>query len=119
LDPRAHAECKTNANAEADPNKMVEMPATSLPRESRWRIRRWQSTRSKFHVKPQQLYTPHTSRASELDMMKPSNRGTSNEEFSSTRLIPITADRTYPYTTVGKLFFTIPGQVTMSARHPF
>jgi len=36
--------------------------------------------------------------------------GTSGEQFSSSRIVPITADTAYPYSTVGKLFFTIPGQ---------
>lgn len=34
--------------------------------------------------------------------------GTLNEYFSSQPLVPITADVTYPYSTVGKLFFTTP-----------
>jgi V8-like Glu-specific endopeptidase len=36
--------------------------------------------------------------------------GTANGYFTSSRLVPVTADRIYPYRTVGKLFFTIPGQ---------
>jgi V8-like Glu-specific endopeptidase len=40
---------------------------------------------------------------------EPSNVGTSGAPFSSARLIPLSADREYPYRTVGKLFFTIPG----------
>lgn len=36
--------------------------------------------------------------------------GTRNEQFSSTQLVPLTADLSYPYRAVGKLFFTIPGQ---------
>lgn len=41
---------------------------------------------------------------------KPSfDRGTRNRHFSSTQLVPLTADLSYPYRTVGKLFFTIPG----------
>lgn len=34
--------------------------------------------------------------------------GTLNEHFSSQQLVPLTADLTYPYTTVGKLFFNTP-----------
>jgi V8-like Glu-specific endopeptidase len=30
--------------------------------------------------------------------------------FTSSRLVPVSADRTFPYSTVGKLFFTIPGE---------
>jgi V8-like Glu-specific endopeptidase len=36
--------------------------------------------------------------------------GSTGAYFTSARLVPVTADRSYPYTTVGKLFFTIPGQ---------
>ena len=34
--------------------------------------------------------------------------GSLNEQFSSQRLVPVTADLTYPYSTAGKLFFTTP-----------
>jgi len=36
--------------------------------------------------------------------------GSTGAYFTSARLVPLTADRSYPYTTVGKLFFTIPGR---------
>jgi len=35
----------------------------------------------------------------------PNNNGTFNQYFTSSRLVPLTADTTYPYRTVGKLFF--------------
>lgn len=38
------------------------------------------------------------------------DRGTLKEDFSSSRLVPMTADLVYPYRAVGKLFFTIPGE---------
>ncbi|ASQ46466.1 trypsin-like serine peptidase [Legionella clemsonensis] len=38
------------------------------------------------------------------------NRGLSGANFSSSRLVPVTADLVYPYRTVGRLFFTVPGQ---------
>ncbi|MEP7008974.1 MAG: hypothetical protein ABJC13_01480 [Acidobacteriota bacterium] len=38
------------------------------------------------------------------------NFGTLNAQFSSTRVFPDSATVAYPYLTVGKLFFTIPGQ---------
>lgn len=42
--------------------------------------------------------------------------GTLNEQFSSQQLLPLSADLSYPYTTVGKLFFTTPtGNKTCSA----
>jgi V8-like Glu-specific endopeptidase len=40
---------------------------------------------------------------------RPENYGSLNAQFSSSRLVPVTADLTYPYSAVGKLFFTIPG----------
>ncbi|HWM92663.1 MAG TPA: hypothetical protein VN493_18000 [Thermoanaerobaculia bacterium] len=36
--------------------------------------------------------------------------GNSGAYFTSSRLVPLSADRSYPYTTVGVLFFTIPGK---------
>jgi len=42
--------------------------------------------------------------------------GSLNEQFSSSQLVPLTADVVFPYTTVGKLFFTTPaGNKTCSA----
>ena len=37
---------------------------------------------------------------------KPLDAGTLEEQFSSQQLVPLSADQSYPYTTVGKLFFT-------------
>ena len=53
-----------------------------------------------------QLYKPD---AKSLSNTSPADRGTSKEEFSSSRLVPLSADLSYPYSTVGKLFFTKPG----------
>jgi V8-like Glu-specific endopeptidase len=36
--------------------------------------------------------------------------GSGGGYFTSSRLVPVSADRSYPYSTVGKLFFTIPGE---------
>ncbi|MEW6301143.1 MAG: trypsin-like serine protease [Thermodesulfobacteriota bacterium] len=57
---------------------------------------------------PLELLTP----APQLDALtpEPQNAGTLNAHFTSSRLIPLSADTSYPYRTVGKLFFTIPGQ---------
>jgi V8-like Glu-specific endopeptidase len=44
------------------------------------------------------------------------NAGSASEPFTSSRLIPLTADLAYPYRTVGKLFFSTPqGDRTCSA----
>jgi V8-like Glu-specific endopeptidase len=40
---------------------------------------------------------------------EPAN-GNANNYFTSARLVPTSADRSYPYTTVGKLFFHIPNK---------
>lgn len=41
--------------------------------------------------------------------IQPFDRGTSGYNYTSSRLIPTTADTSYPYRTIGKLFFTKPG----------
>jgi len=55
---------------------------------------------------PQEAY----SEGNAGEGIEPNDVGTFGAHFSSTRLIPLTADRQYPYRTVGKLFFTIPNQ---------
>lgn len=45
-----------------------------------------------------------------LDSIAEPSSGSGGGHFTSSRLVPVSADRTYPYTTVGKLFFTIPGE---------
>ncbi|WP_419421325.1 trypsin-like serine peptidase (plasmid) [Legionella sp. D16C41] len=60
----------------------------------------------------QQLYMPDIlSKTSNLESKVANfDRGTFNYNYTSSRLVPLTADLTYPYRAVGKLFFTIPGQ---------
>lgn len=43
----------------------------------------------------------------------PADFGNKNEQFSSSGLIPMSADQTYPYTTVGRLYFYQPGKGDM------
>ncbi|WP_131781817.1 trypsin-like serine peptidase [Legionella gresilensis] len=59
-----------------------------------------------------QLYTPQVllDPLPEETKLANFNKGTLNYHFSSSRLIPLSADLAYPYRAVGKLFFTIPGQ---------
>jgi len=38
----------------------------------------------------------------------PRDAGSLKEQFSSSQLVPVSADQTYPYSTVGRLFFTTP-----------
>lgn len=46
----------------------------------------------------------------EYDAIEGNNFGSLNGHFSSSRVFPDAATTTYPYLTVGKLFFTIPGE---------
>lgn len=55
------------------------------------------------------LYKPLAEQNLSGDSRTPTDRGTLNEHFTSSRLVPLTADQTYPYRAAGKLFFTIPG----------
>jgi V8-like Glu-specific endopeptidase len=56
------------------------------------------------------LYTPNQTNINNSGQVQPNNFGTAGALFSSSRLVPLTADQSYPYRTVGKLFFTIPGK---------
>lgn len=67
------------------------------------------------NIKPnlQKLYTPIRSQLSNTlnkGKINQFDRGTLNQQFSSSQLVPITIDTVYPYRAVGKLFFTIPDQ---------
>ncbi|HWN40720.1 MAG TPA: hypothetical protein VNW71_00780 [Thermoanaerobaculia bacterium] len=46
----------------------------------------------------------------DLDSMAGRASGSGGGHFTSSRLVPESADQFYPYSTVGKLFFTIPGE---------
>lgn len=50
------------------------------------------------------------SQDADAGLVTPQDKGTLNAHFSSSRLVPLSADRSYPYRTVGKLFFTKPGE---------
>ncbi|HEY0062098.1 MAG TPA: hypothetical protein VGC21_08250 [Telluria sp.] len=68
---------------------------------------------------PERLYSPDPSgqRQSAMSDVEPDANGTFNTPYTSTRVFPmfagasapLSADRAYPYITVGKLFFTIGG----------
>jgi hypothetical protein len=74
---------------------------------------------SRVKVTPKQLYAPAPTgrRQSALLDVEPQATGTFNTPFTSTRVFPLfggasaplSADRAYPYITVGKLFFSING----------
>lgn len=59
-----------------------------------------------FQMKPDatKLFEP---KAINLDTKPLKDVGTGGIHFSSSQLVPLSADQTYPYRTVGKLFFTI------------
>lgn len=58
-----------------------------------------------------QLFDPASVESFEQeDAVEGNNVGGQNAHFTSSRLVPLTADTTYPYSTVGKLFFTEPGE---------
>ncbi len=46
----------------------------------------------------------------DLDSIAEPASGSGGGHFTSSRLVPESADESYPYSTVGKLFFAIPGQ---------
>ncbi len=52
----------------------------------------------------QPLFSPQAQTANNTP--QPNNYGTQNAQFTSSRLIPLSADREYPYRAVGKLFFS-------------
>jgi V8-like Glu-specific endopeptidase len=53
---------------------------------------------------------PPSQTNSQVDELQPNNVGSAGAYFTSSRLIPLSADVAYPYRTVGKLFFTIPNE---------
>lgn len=59
------------------------------------------------HIKPNMkpIYQPRNNTSPTYASF---DRGTSGATFSSSQIVPLTADLTFPYTTVGKLFFTQP-----------
>lgn len=56
------------------------------------------------------LYKVITQSLSENETYSKLDNGSSNLQFSSSQLVPISADLTFPYSAVGKLFFTIPNE---------
>jgi len=59
------------------------------------------------------LYDPATAQiepeATTEDGVEPENEGTFRAPYTSSRIVPLTADTTYPFRAVGKFFFTQPG----------
>ena len=55
------------------------------------------------------LYEPAEAAIESESELEPANRGTTNENFSGSRLIGAKTHTVYPYRAAGKLFFTQPG----------
>lgn len=56
------------------------------------------------------LFEPWEDALDPLASISETASGSAGAYFTSARLVPVTADLSYPYSTVGKLFFTIPGR---------
>lgn len=56
------------------------------------------------------LFQPPQTNSQADELVQPNNVGTAGAHFTSSRLIPLSADVIYPYRAVGKLFFTIPNE---------
>ncbi|MUL37802.1 hypothetical protein BWI75_16065 [Gloeocapsopsis sp. AAB1 = 1H9] len=56
------------------------------------------------------LFQPRQINSVADELVQPNNVGSVGAHFTSSRLVPLSADVVYPYRAVGKLFFTIPGQ---------
>lgn len=62
-------------------------------------------------ISPLPLYYPESLELITQDSKTSQfNRGDLKFDFTSSRLVPLTADLEYPYRTIGKLFFTIPNE---------
>jgi V8-like Glu-specific endopeptidase len=70
---------------------------------------------AQLRITPRNLFTPDASAQRSSEVMTPEAVGTFGAHYTSTRVFPMftgsaapfSADRAYPYITVGKLFFTI------------
>ncbi|HYW20868.1 MAG TPA: trypsin-like serine protease [Nodularia sp. (in: cyanobacteria)] len=59
-------------------------------------------------INQQPLFRPNELEV-QSQKVQPHNRGTKDAYFTSSQLLPLSNDTSYPYTTTGKLFFTKPG----------
>ncbi|RCJ27520.1 hypothetical protein A6770_25600 [Nostoc minutum NIES-26] len=62
----------------------------------------------KVSVNQEPLFTPNDLEV-QSDQVQPNNVGTQNARFTSSRLVPLSADLSYPYVASGKIFFSKPG----------
>jgi V8-like Glu-specific endopeptidase len=90
----------------------------AAPMQGKSEGRDGQAPAQQFRSKPQQLYTPETRTNSDAgQVITPGAVGTLGAHYTSTRVFPMftganagfSADRAYPYITVGKLFFSVNG----------
>jgi V8-like Glu-specific endopeptidase len=61
---------------------------------------------STVKANPRQLFDPAQAAIEPEDAIAPTNAGTFGPPFTSSRLVPSTANTAYPYRAVGKLFFS-------------
>jgi V8-like Glu-specific endopeptidase len=72
-----------------------------------------QAPTAEFNFKSQQLFIPINQKQTSV---RPQDAGTLNELFTSSQLVPTTNNTVYPFSTVGKIFFTTPsGNKTCTA----
>lgn len=62
----------------------------------------------KVPINQQPLFTPNHPQV-QNNGVQPNNVGTKSARFTSSQIVPLSADLSYPYVTSGKLFFTQPG----------
>lgn len=102
--PERMKEAKPMPLPKADPKRIKELKESDLPQGE---------PTSSEGAPPTDKINEQTLFNVEQTSIKPQesfDRGTFNQHFSSSRLVPMTADLAYPYRAVGKLFFTIPGR---------
>jgi V8-like Glu-specific endopeptidase len=74
--------------------------------------------RAQFHAMPRKLFAPDAIAERSNEVMTPEAVGTFGAHYTSSRVFPMftgtaaqfSADRAYPYITIGKLFFSIGGR---------
>lgn len=90
-----------------NPNKVRFMPAEEITKQKSVSVE-GAPPQIELKLDSTPLFDP-VKQLSEVDAPTLQDRGTQGLNFSSSRLVPLTADTTYPYSAVGKLFFSKPG----------
>jgi V8-like Glu-specific endopeptidase len=97
-------------------------PAMQVPVDEIMQKYKGQTPQIRYGAPPTIHVTPDTRQVIKQAVfenqngIQPNDAGTLKEQFSSQQLVPLSADLTYPYRTVGKLYVTTPsGNKTCSA----